>query len=107
MGERQPGLLGDHLAAGEGGEVAEVVDAPVPEAGRADRDGLAACWCWLLETSIPSAEPSTFSARIDQRARGLHDRVERGQEVLRVRDRLGRHEDVGVVEDRLHPRRGR
>ena len=38
--ERQPGLLGDHRAAGEGGEVAEVLDPPVAEAGRAHGDGL-------------------------------------------------------------------
>ena len=52
-----------HLAAGEGGEVAEVVDAPVAEAGRPHRDGLQRL-VLVVGTSIPSAEPSTFSARM-------------------------------------------
>src|SRR5258705_52883 len=32
-------VLGDHLGAGQRGDVLEVVEPPVPEAGRAHRDG--------------------------------------------------------------------
>ena len=39
-----------------------------------------------------------------QRPRLLHDRVEQRHQVLHRRDRLGRHEDVRVLVDRLHAR---
>ena len=98
-----PASCGDDGAAGERGEVAEVMDAPVAEARSAHGDRLERA---VLVVRDQHAERGAVDllGQDDDRPRGLHDGVERRHEVLRVRDRLGRHEDVRVLEDRLHPR---
>ena len=59
--------------------------------------------CWLLATSMPSARAVDVLGQDHERPRVLHHRVERRQQVVGVLDRLVGHEDVRVLEDRLHP----
>ena len=101
--ERQPGLLGDHLPAGERGEVAEVMDAPVPEARGADGDRLDRP---VLVVGNEHAERRAVDllGQDHERPRRLHDLLERWQEVLGMGDRPARHEDVRVLEHGLHVR---
>ena len=62
VGQRQPLLLGDHLAAGEHREVVQVRDPAMPEPARTTI--ALSVPCWLFWTRIPSAAPSAFSAKI-------------------------------------------
>ena len=72
-----------------------------PKPGRAHGDGLERA---VLRVGDEHAERAAVDllGQDDQRARVLHHEVEHRQEVVRVRDRLVRHEDVRVLEHRLH-----
>ena len=100
--ERQPGLLGDHLAAGERGEIVQVGDPAMTEARRPDGHRLQRPVLVVLHEQAERG-PLHLLGEDDQRPRRLHHRVERRHQVLDVDDRLVREQDVGVVEDRLHP----
>ncbi len=101
VGERQPGILGDHLAAGERREVAEVLDPAVAEPGRARRHGLERAVA-VVRHQHPERASVDLLGQDHERPRVLHDEVERRQEVTRVGDRPRRHQHVWVVEHGLH-----
>ena len=57
----------------------------------------------LLTTRVARASPSTSSAMHHDRLAALHDLLQHRQQVLDGRDLGVGDQDVGVVEDRLHP----
>lgn len=83
--EGQPGLVGDDLATGEGREVLEVRDAPMAEARGPQRDRLQRAVRRVLHEHAEGGAVDLLGEH-DQRTRRLHQRVERGHQVVDARD---------------------
>jgi hypothetical protein len=84
--QRDARLVRDDLAARERGQVLEVRDAAVAEAGRPDGHRSQGPVLVVLDHQ-PERGPVDLLAVDDERPRLLHDRIQRGHQVLDVRDR--------------------
>ena len=85
--ERQARLLGDHLAAGERGEIVEMGDPAMAEPGSPDGDRLERAVLVVLHQQS-ERRALHLLGEDHQRPRLLHHRVERRHQVLHVGDRL-------------------
>src|SRR5690606_25565956 len=95
-------LLGDDLATGQDRDVLQHGLAAVTEAGRLDRDGLEGA-ADLVDDQGRERLAVDVLGDDQQRLARLHDLLQDRQQVLDVGDLLVGHEDVGVLEDGLHP----
>jgi hypothetical protein len=89
---------------GEGGQVLEVRDAAVPEARAPARRPPSRGPVRRVVHEHPERRAVDLLGEDHERPRLLHDLVEQRHQVRDRRDRLGRHEDVRVLVDRLHAR---
>src|SRR6185437_1394168 len=99
--ELQAHLLGDHLAAGEDGDVLEHALAAVTEARRLDGDGGEGT-AQLVDDDRRERLALDVLGHDQQRTTGLDDLLEHGQDVLDGTDLLVRDQDVGVVHHGFH-----
>src|SRR5579859_6287892 len=99
--ELEAHLLGDHLAAAQDCDVLEHALAAVPEARRLDGDGGEGA-AELVDDDRRERLALDVLGHDQQRAAGLDDLLEHGQEILHGTDLLVRDEDVRVVEHGLH-----
>ena len=102
--ELEPDLLGDDLTTGEDGHVLEHRLAAVTEAGGLDgrdvEDALE-----LVDDERREGLAVDVLGDDEQRLAGLHDLLEDREDLLDVGDLALVDEDVGVLEDTLHPLR--
>src|SRR5215204_210587 len=100
--ELQAKLLGNNLAAGEDGDVLHHPLAPITEARSLDRRSRKRATQLVDDQGSQSLALDVL--RDDKQGPvALHDLVEDRQEVLDVTDLLVGEQDIGIVEDGLHP----
>ena len=97
-------LVGDDLAAGEDRHVLEHRLAAVAEPGGLDGDGGERA-AELVDHERGQGLALDVLGDDQQRLAGLHELLEHRQQVLHARDLLADEQDVGVLEDGLHPLR--
>ena len=102
--ELEADLFRDHLGAGQDGDVLEHGLAAVTEARRLDGDGGEGA-AQLVDDQGGQRLALDVLGDDQQRLAALDDLLEDGQEVLDGADLLVGDEDVGILEDRLHPLR--
>src|SRR6266498_3528453 len=95
-------FLADDLATGEGGDVTEHRLAAVAEPGGLDRDRLEGP-ADLVDHQGRQGLALDVLGDDHHGLAGLHDLLEHGQQVLDRADLLVGDQDVGVLQDRLHP----
>ena len=99
--ELEADLLGDDLAAGEGGDVLEHGLAAVAEAGRLDRDDVERA-AHLVDDQRREGLAVDVLGDDEQRLAGLDDLLQDRQDVGDGRDLALVDEHVGVLDDGLH-----
>ena len=95
-------LLGDHLAAGEDGDVLEHGLAALAEPGGLDRHAPERA-ADLVDDQGGQGLALEVLGDDDQGLPALHDLLEQGEEVTDGGDLRSDQQDVGVLEDGLHP----
>src|SRR5215210_5949310 len=95
-------LLGYDLAAGQDGDVLQHPLTPVPKAGGLDRSRVERA-AQLVDDQGRQSLALDVLGEDEERLVGLHDLVQKRQDVLDVADLLVGDQDVGIVEHRLHP----
>ena len=99
--ELEADLLGDDLAAGEGGDVLEHRLAAVAEAGRLDRDDVERA-AHLVDDERREGLAVDVLGDDEERLAGLDDLLQDRQDVGDGRDLALVDEHVGVLDDGLH-----
>ncbi len=102
--ELEPEFLGNHLAAGQDREVFQHRLATVTKAGRLDGDGGEGAAKLVHDQGGLRLALDVFGDD-QQRLAALHHLLEDRQKVGDGRNLLVGDQDVGVLEDRFHPRR--